>query len=320
MSKRLKAGIVGCGGIARNHVKGYQDNDVTIAALVDVNVEAAKTMAIELGDSVMIFRDCAEMIESEKVDMISVCTPPVAHEEAIGPALAKGAHVLCEKPLAHGMESGRRIEKMVDESDSVFMVAFRHRFLPAIRKMRSLIEEGVIGDPVFFQNVFAGPAFAMKDKWFCDKAVAGGGCMLDTSSHSVDLFRYMIGEVVERHAVFHTHFQGTNVEDAAVLTLKADNGALASLASGFVFGVGAAYIDVTGKDGELRYDYTCPTELITRKRGQQNEAVIPVEASNGFREQIAHFVNVINGRENLEVDINDGLRCLEIIQANDQGI
>ena len=313
--KNLKAGIIGCGGIARSHVNGYKENGVSVVAITDVSKDAMQKMSEEV-EGAACFADYRELIDSGKVDMVSICTPPVAHEEAIVYALSKGVHVLCEKPLSHSAESAAAIKAAVAGSNAVFMGAFRHRFLPANCKLKEMVESGKIGAPVMFRNVFGGPAFAMKDRWFTKKAIAGGGCLLDTNSHSVDLFRFIIGEVVEQHAVMHRHFEDTDVEDSGLIIVKAENGTIGSIGSGFVLGDGMAFIDITGQDGRVIYDYTKPDVVRYKQREAKEWEDIPVEPSFGFNEQIDHFIKVINGEEQLLVGINDGVRCQEIIQAN----
>jgi predicted dehydrogenase len=179
--------------------------------------------------------------------------------------------------------------------------------------MKELIDGGAIGKPVMFRNVFGGPAFGMKDRWFTKRAISGGGCLLDTNAHSVDLFRFLIGEVVEQHAVMHRHFENTDVEDAGIIILKAKNG---SVGSGFVLGDGMAFIDITGQDGRIIFDYCKPNEVTWKKRGETEWCTETVEAGNGFNEQIAHFLAVISGKEKLQISIEDGIRCQEIIQSN----
>jgi predicted dehydrogenase len=315
MSKNYKVGIIGCGGIAKSHAAGYAGNGLTVCALTDVNAEAMDKLAENIENEVTKYDDYKALIDSGTVDLVSICTPPLFHEEAAVYALQKGVHVLCEKPLASTLESAYSIKRVAAECSAVFMAAFRHRFLPAIQTMKQMIDDGAIDEPVLFQNVFCGPNFAMKDRWFCNKKIAGGGCMLDTSSHSVDLFRYLIGEVAEQKAVTHQHFENTDVEDVAILTLKAENGALATMGSGFAVGAGMAFIDITGKGGRLVYDYLKPNEIRYTKLGEAEEQIIETRASAGFEEQIAHFVSVINNEDELLVGIDDAVRCQEIIQS-----
>lgn len=310
----LKAGIAGCGGIAQSHINGYQSNGIEITALTDVNIDVAKNTAEKLANQAKVFATAEELIKSGDVNLISICTPPVSHAEIAVCALENGVHVLCEKPLAHNEDDAKKIEQATKKSNAKFMVAFRHRFLPATQKIKEFIDHGKIGEPVLFLNKFCGPAFAMKDKWFCNKAIAGGGCMLDTGAHSVDLFRYLFGEIIEQHAVMHKHFDNTDVEDCAILTVKAENGTLGSLTSGFVAGGGHALVDITGKAGRLVYEYDSELRYYHLESNKWHN--YKVEVSSGFDIEIAVFVDAIENNSTVPVTIEDGIRCLEIIQSN----
>ena len=310
----LRVGIVGCGGVAKLHIAGYQENQVHITGLVDVNQAAVEAAAQDIPGA-KVFSDHKTLLASGLVDAISVCTPPVAHEEPAVSALERNIHVLCEKPLAHSVDSAKRVIAAARESDALLMTAFRHRFLPAIQAVRRVISQGEIGPVVLFQNVFCGPAFQMKDTWFSRKAVAGGGTLMDTSIHSVDIFRYLFGKVVEQKAVTHQHLEGTDVEDTSIITLKAESGVVGSLMASWVAGEGLAFIDTVGQGGRVVYDYAKPDEVRVRRRGETEWEVIGVEASNGFAEEISHFLAAIRQEVPLSCTGGDGLRALEIVQS-----
>jgi predicted dehydrogenase len=218
------------------------------------------------------------------------------------------------------VESARRIVVAAERSEALLMTAFRHRYLPAIGKLREMILTGAIGEVIYFHNTFCAPAFAMQDKWFSRKEIAGGGTLMDTSVHSVDIFRYLFGEVVQQKAVMHQHLKGTDVEDASVLILKAASGVIGSLTASWVAGDGVAQIDVMGQEGRLVYDYQHPDQIKVRRQGKGEWEVIPVEASSGFDKEIAHFLRAIQGQEALSCTGEDGLRAVEIIQSTYGGI
>ena len=306
----MKVGIVGCGGIAAAHAKAYQDNGATIVALADVSLAAAEKMAEGL-QGAKAFDNYERMFEAIKLDVVSVCSPPVAHEAAVLSALGRGINVLCEKPLAHSLASAKRMAAAAATSKALLVPAFRHRYLPAVNKLRELLREGAIGKPIFFNNAFCGPAFGMETRWFTKKAVAGGGCLIDTASHSIDLFRHILGDIVESHIVMSRHFESTDVEDTAVLTLKSADSALGSLMCSFVAGQGAAYIEVTGTEGKLAYDYCVPTELNLYKKGEKQ--TLAVAASNGFAEQTAAFLAAIEGKGKTLATVEDGVKAMEVI-------
>ena len=309
----LRAGIIGCGGIANAHVDGYKSNNIQVTAVTDICHEAAVKMAEITGAK--IFKDADSLLKSGLVDMVSICITPVAHEEPAIQALQHGIHVLMEKPQTHILEAAQNIANAAAKSKALFMIAFRHRFLPAIVKLKAIIQSGEIGNVVFFQNIFCGPAFYMKDKWFSKKAITGGGCMLDTSSHSVDLFRFLIGEASEQHGLMNKNFAGTDVEDASIITLKAASGAIGSLIATWVAGAGTAEITVMGDKGMVRYDYAKPENINTRKAGETEWTSELVKPSNGFAEEIAHFVSAIEGKAKITCTADDSVRCIEIINS-----
>ena len=306
----FKVGIIGCGGIAGAHVDGYKANGAEVVAVTDMNPAAAEKMAQATGAAV--YADYRALLASG-VDAVSICTPPVAHEEAAVAALAQGVHVLCEKPMAYDAASARRMAQAAAKSKALFMPAFRHRFLPANIAFRQLIADGAIGEPVLFTNMFFGPAFGMEGKWFTQKAIAGGGCIVDTSSHSVDLFRFLVGEIAEQTGAMHRHFRTTDVEDAGILTVKAENGAVGSMYSAFVAGSGVAYIDIVGTKGRALYDYFDSGTLKYKLTEDKEWNVIAVTPSGGFDEEIAHLFGAIRGEHPLSCTVHDGVRVMEVI-------
>lgn len=307
----MKVGIIGCGGIAGFHVSGYQAAGAQITGVTDCNADAAKAMAADTGATV--YANYRELIDVCKPDAISICTPPIAHEEAAIYALENGVSVLCEKPMTISADSAHRMREAADKSNGVFMPAFRHRFLPANIALRDIVASGKIGDVVFFNNIFCGPAFDMEKKWFTKKSVAGGGCIIDTNSHSVDLFRFIIGEISEQCVVMYRHFKTTDVEDAGTLNVKAENGAIGIMQSAFVAGAGRAFIDIIGTKGRARYDYFASDKVQYMLTEDKDWTDINVVESWGFTEEVAHFVGAVKGEYQLACGIEDGVRVTEVI-------
>ncbi len=309
----IRAGIIGTGGISRAHVRGYRNNGVTVTALMDVNRDAADAMAADI-EGAKVFGSYPELLDSGLVDVLSICTPPVAHEEPAVMALERGIHVLLEKPMAHTLEAGRTILDAAEKSDAVITIGFRHRYLPAVQKLRQLITDGTLGEIVLYQNAFTGPAFRMKDRWFSKKAISGGGTLMDTSIHSVDIFRYLLGEVAEQSALTARHMESIDVEDASMLLVKNPAGAVGCLMASWVAGVGQSFIDVTGQDGRALFDYGQGDQVKLQRRGEKEWETIAVRPSDGFDEEIAGWLAAIRGEEGMIVTIQDGFRALEVIQ------
>lgn len=316
MSK-LKFGIIGCGGISRAHLGGCKAAGVEVVATADTNFESAEKLAAEAGGA-KAFKSSAELLESGMVDAVCVCSTPCAHEGPAVMALSKGIHVMLEKPISDSLESARRMQKAARKSKARLMVAYRHRFLPAIQEMKKALDSGAIGKAVLFHNTFCGPAFYMKDRWFSKKAISGGGTLMDTSSHSIDLFRYLIGEVGESAALMSRRLEGTDVEDVSAILLKSADGVVGSLTASWVAGDGVAYVEIVGEKGRVKYTYW-PHKLELKSEGAKEAVEISVPQSSGFNEELAHFVNCIESGAEPMVGAQDGLRGVEIISKAYKG-
>jgi predicted dehydrogenase len=308
----MRVGIVGCGDIARYHIQGYQAAGAEITAFADVNLAAAEAMAGGIPGA-KAFPDHQALIDSGRVDLISICTPPAYHEEAAVYALKRGVHVLCEKPFAHTLESARRMAEAAEGSSALMMCAFRHRFLPAVNKLKELVPE--IGPLVCFNNLFGGPLFRICDKWFSKRVISGGGALIDTATHSIDLFRFLVGEIAEQQALTHRHLENIEVEDAGVLTVKGESGAVGSIIATWVAGTGLASIDLVGQKGRLFFDYMRNSEVRMAVPGEAEWRTIPVEPSSGFKEQIAHFLGAVRGEWPLSCTVEDAMRVMEVLDA-----
>ena len=309
----VQAGIVGCGNIARSHLQGYRDNGIPVVAVSDVSSDAAYALAEECGAAV--YPDFNAMYASGKINLVSVCTPPCAHEAAAVAALRQNINVLLEKPQAHTLTAAQNITRAAAESSALLMMAFRHRFLDANCKLKEILDGGVIGKPVFFENMFCGPAFDMQEKWFSHRHISGGGSLLDTGSHSIDLFRYFFGEITEQVGVTGHHFPVADVEDTGMISVKSENGVIGCLISSWAAGAGNAFIRIMGESGQAYYDYCNPDRILIRRDWNSESELIAVVPGSGFCDQIRHFVAACEKREPLQCSAQDGLKCFQVVDA-----
>ena len=206
-TRRLRAGIVGCGGIARAHVAGYiAAGNVDVTAVYDISSEAATTLAEAIGPGAAV-ATTIEGVLSREVDLVSVCTPPGAHLESCLPFVEERVAVLCEKPLERDAERAIRLANAVHTANALFMTAFCHRFHPPVIELKRLIDSGVLGEPLFLRSIFSG-LMELSGDHRSRPELSGGGSLIDLSSHSVDLFRHLIGEPTEVTWQEHMVFEG----------------------------------------------------------------------------------------------------------------
>ena len=137
----------------------------------------------------------------EDVDVFYNLAPNDLHAEPSIAALEAGAHVFCEKPLAHTLADAERMADAAATSDATAGVAFNYRFVPAIQYARRLVADGALGEirhvrAEYLQDWLADPTAPWS--WRNDEAVAGSGALGDLGAHSLDLAQFLLGESVAR--------------------------------------------------------------------------------------------------------------------------
>lgn len=268
----VRAAMVGCGAIARWHLDSIERATVPISvtAAVDPVTERARSLAERARCDWYPTLEAA--IGAGEVDAAIVAVPHDRHEEVATRALARGLHVLLEKPLAPTVEAARRIldaaEAARAECGAVFMVAENAQYWPEVRTVRRLIEEGAVGEVVtaraatFFPALddFYGPqsSGAVEDgterrPWRFDRQAAGGGVVIDTGSHWLRPLRRWLGEADEVVAALGYRHPGMEGESLCRALIRFASGTVAAfdamLATGPVSD--QPLFTVTGTEGEL---------------------------------------------------------------------
>jgi predicted dehydrogenase len=305
--------LIGAGGIGRTHLSSYERvREAQIVAVTDINEEVARTAAQQVGADA--FRSVEEMLERSELDAVDICTPPVAHLDAALLAIEKGLHVLCEKPLAHHPDAARKMVQAADARGVKLMTAFCHRFHPPIAALKRLIDAGELGEVVMFRNRFAGPFKGVEERWFSDKEVAGGGVLMDTSVHSIDLFRFLVGEVARVQAVTRqTNPAIGEVEDTAIALLSTSDKRMGVVEASWVLAAGFNVVEVYGTEGAAMVHYW--DGFKSRYKTNKMDDWQPLEevGPDRFVGEIQHFVDACLGRNELQVTGYDGLRAVEIV-------
>jgi predicted dehydrogenase len=142
-----------------------------------------------------LYTSVEQLVSEASYDAIYVATPPFLHEENILAALASRKPVVCEKPLAHNLESAIRIERAVRDSRIPFMLAHHLRHQHAITEIKEALASGLIGSPVqaSFKWTFALNRQASSAQWKLDPIRGGTGPFYDAGVHLVDLALYLFG-------------------------------------------------------------------------------------------------------------------------------
>jgi predicted dehydrogenase len=233
--------------------------------------------------------DWKKMVRRDDVDIVDVSAPQYLHYDIAMEAVRAGKHVFCEKPLAMNLQQAREMYELAEKKGVTHYLNHNYRRTPAVRLARRLIDEGRIGRifhwrGAYLQSWITDPNFPLT--WHLQKEFAGSGPQGDLNSHSVDLARYLVGDI-KRVACMTAQFikerplpdeaaSGTfsgkvkgqemgavTVEDAAFMTVEFVNGALGSFeATRFAPGrKNYNYFEIYGSKGSILFDLERMNEL-----------------------------------------------------------
>ena len=232
--------------------------------------------------------DWRQVVERPDVDIMDICTPTYLHRDIVVAAAKNGKQIFCEKPIALNFAEAKEMYEAAEKAGVLHYVNHNYRRTPAIAFAKQLIEEGKIGQifhwrGTYLQDWITDPNFPLT--WHLQKKFAGAGPHYDLNSHSVDLARYLVGEVKSVSAMLKTFFKerplpgkdagtfksGTSsvetgevtVDDAAFMVAEFENGALGAFESSrFASGrKNYNYFEIYGSKGSLAFNLERMNEL-----------------------------------------------------------
>ena len=225
----LRAGLIGCGWIARVHVPALDAAaDVELVAACDTALERAEAIVRPRG--ARAYKSWEEMLDREELDAVWVCTPPLHHRDPTLTALARGVHVYLEKPIARTLDDAEAIVAAARSADAVCAVGYQWHASELVEEAR----QALAGQRVaLLVGRNYGPVAGRP--WFMDRA-QGGGQILERGSHHIDLQRAIAGEISAVQAVAanerlaQADAEGS-IDDVIGLLFHYESGALGSVYS-----------------------------------------------------------------------------------------
>ena len=193
----LNVGIIGAGMVVQGaHVKAFQArDDVRVVAIADPFEAYRKGVGEQLGCA-RLYEDYRQMLDDRDVQALDICLPHFQHEQVVLDALDAGKDVLLEKPIAMTLEQADRMIAAAKAKGRKFYVALNQRFYPAHRKLKDIIDSGQYGKPFLALCQLVGDELGrMNDpqSWKGTWDRAGGGALIDTGTHIIDLVLWWFG-------------------------------------------------------------------------------------------------------------------------------
>lgn len=247
----LKAGIIGCGGIANGkQMPSIKATDlVDMVAFCDIDPAKAEKAAKTFGtEDAKTYIDYKELLKDGAIDIIYVCTPNRSHSEITVAALNAGKHVMCEKPMAINSVEAQKMLDAAKANDKILTIGYQNRFRADSSYLKEECKNGVLGD-VYFAKARALRRRAVPT-WgvFLNEFEQGGGPLIDIGTHALDLTLWMMDNYKPKYAVGSVYHKLNNqkntgnawgdwnteeftVEDSAFGFVVMENGATIMLES-----------------------------------------------------------------------------------------
>lgn len=313
-STPFRVGIIGAGSIAELHAAAVTRAGHRVVAVCDVREEAADRLASTY--EAHGYTDHRRLLAEAEVDGVIVTVPHALHAPIALDAIAAGAHVLIEKPLAVSSAEAHRIIAAAQVAGVVVAVGHVLHFMPNLVAADELIRSGAIGAPVLLTERRASDySDGSRPDWFFDPAIAGGGILMNVGTHAIDRIQWFGGSPIVRAHGFVAARPGSRVETEAMSVFELANGARASLT---VTGTGLPFTEVmsvVGETGALTVERGHGVRLFTGGTLQDTIAPGDDDTSTAFTDQFLDFVHAATSGDRPRVSAQYGLEVLEVAQA-----
>jgi predicted dehydrogenase len=229
--KRFSVAVIGA-GIAKRHLEAFTRlyNLFEVVALCSLDTVRGRDLCKRFGIA-QFTSEFLPLLARQDIDVIDICTPPSLHFEMATQALARGYHVICEKPLFGSLGEIDAVTEMLEKTDRRLMPIFQYRYGKGVQKLKHLIWVGLTGRPILTTietHWWRGPdyyAVPWRGKW---RTEFGGG-LLTHAIHAHDILTYVHGDIAQVYAATSTLVNPIDTEDTATLSVQMANGSVAAL-------------------------------------------------------------------------------------------
>jgi UDP-N-acetylglucosamine 3-dehydrogenase len=294
-----KVGVVGAGGWGKNHLRVLNELD-SLGAFCDV--DKTKVQNYSKKYRVPGYTSFEDMISSEKLDGVTICTPATTHFSLASKSLLSGLHTFVEKPMTVSSEEGRKLIQISQEVKKILTVGFIERFNPAISELKSIINQNKLGELILLE-------FHRENRR--SGSVTDVGIVKDASVHDIDTARWLFGE--EPSFVFARvgNVKSEN-EDFAAIMLGFSGQKTAFLTTNWVTPNRVRTLSAVFENGVVEVDFVSQQTKIH----QQDGTLIPIrQVQEPLMLELKEFLAAIDEKREPIVTGRDGLMVTMIAEA-----
>ncbi len=312
MATRVRLGLLGTGGIAHFHMSHITEiPEAEVVALADP--QPANTARLQEKYPALAglpsFGTLEQLLAGPELDAVLIQTPHVGHVDQASACLRAGKHVLLEKPMAVSVAEAHALLKAIKESGKLLSVSYQRHFQPQFRYIKQAVDDGKLGKLTFVASQLSQDWLrGTTGSWRQDPAVSGGGQILDSGSHIVDLIMWVTG--LRARTVFGVlDNRGSPVDIDSAVSIAFEGGAMGTIA---VVGDCPFWHEdhgFYGAEGAILYRNG---KVYAQYRGGEFAEV--TEFPSGT-DPDRNFIAAILGHEEIGSPAECGLRVIELTEA-----
>jgi predicted dehydrogenase len=319
MAKKVKLGLIGCGGIMQMHLNQLEPvKAAEVVGLADTSrasLSKIKKAYPKLAD-LPTFSDYRRLLDKVEMDGVIIASPHTTHYEQIMTCLDQGLHVLTEKPLVCSVAHAKDVIRKAKQKKRVLMISYQRHFSPAFRYARQLIAEGAIGRVTFISALQAQQWLrGTRGTWRQQPELSGGGQLNDSASHLFDIILWVSD--LQPTAVYATiDNRGTKVDINSGITVQFNGGAIANIS---VVGDSPGWWEDVAYYGESGAIYIRGDRIILQERGADAWGKLK---SSDVTDKLRYkgnadknFVDSILGKDEPQTPPIWGLRVIQLTEA-----
>lgn len=323
-NKPIGYAVIGLGRISMQHfMPGVKNSSqCRITGLVSGHRDKAEKMAAEYNvpkTSIYDYKNMDEMASNKDIDAVYVALPNSMHAEYTIRSAKAGKHVLCEKPMATNVKDSQAMIDACRKAGKKLMIAYRCQLEPTNLQAIKMIRDGTLGK---IQSIASANGFNIKPgEWRCDKALAGGGPLMDVGIYSLNACRFLTGEepaivgatssVIDHDGRFNT------VEENLSWIMRFPSGIVADCTTTYGAGMPGTYT-VYGSKGYLHMEPAFAYQGIhlTAHLSGQKQPIEHVENETDpfqFQREAEYFTGCIHQNQEPKMNGEEGLKDMKLM-------
>lgn len=277
--KKVRWGILGCGDVTEiKSGPGFQKaNGSELVAVMRRNGNLAKDYALR-HNVPKWYNDAGALINDPEVDAVYIATPPSSHKKYTLDVANAGKPVYVEKPMALNYSECVEMVKGCEDAKVPLFTAYYRRALPRFVKIKSLIDEGAIGE-VRFVNMQFRQIPSENDKrgiynWRVDPSIAGCGYFCDLGSHMIDLLQFYLGPIISAEGYSTNQGKLYSAEDLVSAIFKFETGVQGTGSWCFTSDENLDQTEIVGSEGKIIYSNFSDSSIVLVRKGKAEEIYI----------------------------------------------